>query len=166
MAAQGVAGGIQHLNQILADGGHVVRLRASGLDQRGRGLQQRHIHCLRTLAPLNHGIFHLRALAQRGHAGRHCGRGQEDIPTIITGDEAISFGGIKPTNSTGRHRASSLSICLDLTQSGSFYRTRATKTQEACGCVRVRRNAPHHAESGCLKPHRTKIKACQAVSAK
>ena len=65
MSTKLIARGVKQLDQILHDGGHIVRLRTGGFNQRrGRG-NQRHSHRLRPTTTINDGILDLGALTQR-----------------------------------------------------------------------------------------------------
>ena len=57
VATQRVACRIQHLDKVFANRGHVVRLRAVGLDHRRSRRDQLHIHGLRAPTACDHGIF-------------------------------------------------------------------------------------------------------------
>ena len=79
MATQLVARGIQQLDKVLHDGGHIIRLRAGRLDQGRHGCDQRHTHGLWPLAAVDHGELHAGAFAQGGHAIRQSRCGQEHV---------------------------------------------------------------------------------------
>ncbi len=104
MSTKLIARGVKQLDQILHDGGHIVRLRTGGFNQRrGRG-NQRHSHRLRPTTTINDGILDLGALTQRLHALGKGGSGQEHIIRALTRlNETIAFVRIKPTNTSARH---------------------------------------------------------------
>lgn len=136
MATQLVARGIQQLDKVLHDGGHIIRLRAGRLDQGRHGCDQRHAHGLWPLAAVDHGELHAGAFAQGGHAIRQSRCGQEHVLALVVRNESESLFRVEPTYAPTGHgtpRYSSDRQILDLLMNTSKYQFTSMHERTARG---------------------------------